>query len=382
MHSYVDADDLLRNSIKEFVKKEVEPIRMKIDREDYFPVDVFKEMGKLGYLGVTIPQEYGGSDAGYITQAVIEEELGYSSPSLALSYGAHSNLCLDNVYRNGSQAIREKFVPKLASGEWIGSLCLTEPGSGSDALAMHTTLHDHGGRIFLTGSKTFITNGPYADLFLVHAKDGDSYTSVIVLSSDKGFERGKKFEKMGMRGSPTGELFFNDIDIGNERIVGKRGDGKRIIMSGLNSERVILAFIFVGLARRALDEAVKYSSERKQFSLPISEFELIQEKLAYMYTKYETSRILAYRALEKLESSRDDPLYAAAAIMHASESAEYIAREAIQIFGGYGYIKDTGIEMFLRDAILGQIGAGTTEIRKRIIAKSLIRKYKLGEDIN
>ncbi|KAA8922589.1 acyl-CoA dehydrogenase family protein [Thermoplasma sp.] len=381
MQGYTDASDMIRSSIREFVRKEIEPIRSKIDRDDYFPEDKFRLMGRMGYLGVTVPPEYGGSGAGYLAQAIIEDELGYSSPSLALSYGAHSNLCLDNVYRNGSEFIRETYVPKLASGEYIGSLCLTEPGSGSDALAMSTHIDEIDGSLYLSGSKMFITNAPYADLFLVHSRDGDSYSSVIVLADDGGFSRGRSLEKMGMRGSPTGEIFFNRVRIGPERIVGGRGSGKRIIMSGLNSERVILSFIFIGLARRAIDEAVNYASERKQFGQHLADFELIQEKLSYMYVRYEASRMLAFRALEKLQFDMMDPIDAASAIMYASESAEYIAREAIQIFGGYGYIKDTGIEVLLRDAILGQIGAGTTEIRKRVIARSLVRMYKEGRKI-
>ncbi len=381
MQGFTDASDIIRSSVREFVRREIEPIRMKIDRDDYFPVDKFKLMGKMGYLGVTIPPEYGGSGAGYIAQAIIEDELGYSSPSLALSYGAHSNLCLDNIYRNGSEYIRETFVPMLASGEYIGSLCLTEPGSGSDALSMSTHIEEKDGGLYLSGSKMFITNAPYADLFLVHSRDGEGYSSVIVLAADEGFSRGRSLEKMGMRGSPTGELSFNRIKIEEKRILGKRGDGKRIIMSGLNSERVILSFIFIGLARRAIDEAVNYASQRKQFGLHINEFELIQEKLSYMYVRYEASRMLAFKALEKLQYDIMDPIDAASAIMYASESAEYIAREAIQIFGGYGYIKDTGIEMLLRDAILGQIGAGTTEIRKRVIAKALTRMYAEGRRI-
>lgn len=381
MQGYTDASEMIRSSIREFVRREIEPLRSKIDRDDYFPVDKFRMMGKMGYLGVTVPPEYGGSGAGYIAQAIIEDELGYSSPSLALSYGAHSNLCLDNIYRNGSKYIRETFVPKLASGDYIGSLCLTEPGSGSDALAMSTHIDEVDGELYLSGSKMFITNAPYADLFLVHSRDGDGYSSVIVLASDGGFNRGRSLEKMGMRGSPTGEIFFNRVRIEPGRIVGGRGSGKKIIMSGLNSERVILAFIFIGLARRAIDEAVNYASQRKQFGQHIADFELIQEKLSYMYVRYEASRMLAFRALEKLQFDMMDPLDAASAIMYASESAEYIAREAIQIFGGYGYIKDTGIEMLLRDAILGQIGAGTTEIRKRVIARSLVKMYEEGRRI-
>ncbi|MCW6168175.1 MAG: acyl-CoA dehydrogenase family protein [Thermoplasmatales archaeon] len=372
---------MLKNSVKEFVLREVEPMASRIDNEDYFPESVFKKMGKMGYLGITVPAEYGGSGLNIAAQAIIEEELGYSSPSLALSYGAHSNLCLDNLYRNGSELIRRDYVPKLASGEWIGSLALTEPGSGSDALGMKSEAWKDGDKIILNGSKTLITNAPFSDLFLVYARTGDSYSAFVVLSSDKGFSRGKKFNKMGMRGSPTGEIYFDNIVLGKDRVVGEYGNGKDIILSGLNSERVVLSFIFIGLARRALETAIEYSTQRKQFNTHLYRFELIEEKLAYMYTKYETSKLLAEKALRNLERNRMDSLSAAAAIMHSTESAEYISREAIQILGGLGYTKDMVVERLMRDAILGQIGAGTTEIRKHLIASALVKSFKKDPEI-
>lgn len=368
--------NLFRESVREFAKREVSNIASKMDREDYFPMDVFRKMGKAGFLGTTIPEEYGGSGMGYESQAIIEEELGYYSPSLALSFGAHSNLCLDNLYRNGSDAIRKSYVPKLASGEWLGSLCLTEPSSGSDALAMKTHAEKKGDYYVLSGSKTFITNAPYADLFLVYARTGENYTAFVVLASDDGFSRGKKFDKMGMRGSPTGEVFFDGIKLGEDRIIGKYGDAKNIILSGLNSERVILSFIFTGISRRALEIALDYSINRKQFGEPISNFELIQEKLAVMYTKLETSRLLCEKSLKSLEIDRMDALSAASAIYYAAECSEYISREAVQILGGIGYIREGEVERFLRDAILGQIGAGTTEIRKKLISTGLVKRYK------
>jgi len=368
--------NLFRESAREFAKREVAHIAGKMDREDYFPMDVFRKMGKAGFLGTTIPEEYGGSGMGYESQAIIEEELGYYSPSLALSFGAHSNLCLDNLYRNGSDAIRKSYVPKLASGEWLGSLCLTEPSSGSDALAMKTHAEKKGDYYVLSGSKTFITNAPYADLFLVYARTGENYTAFVVLASDEGFSRGKKFDKMGMRGSPTGEVFFDGIKLGEDRIIGKYGDAKNIILSGLNSERVILSFIFTGISRRALEIALDYSINRKQFGEPISNFELIQEKLAVMYTKLATSRLLCEKSLKSLEIDRMDALSAASAIYYAAECSEYISREAVQILGGIGYIREGEVERFLRDAILGQIGAGTTEIRKKLISTGLVKRYK------
>ncbi len=367
---------MLTKSAKDFVMKEIEPIASRIDEQDFFPLDVFKKMGKMGYLGITIPTEYGGSGMNLRAQAIIEDQLGYSSPSVALSYGAHSNLCLDNLYRNGSELIRKDFVPRLATGEWIGSLGLTEPGSGSDALAMRTEARKVEDGYILNGSKTLITNAPLSDLFLVYARSDDVYSAFVVLSSDKGFSRGRKFSKMGMRGSPTGEIFFDDVKLGEERLVGEYGKGKEIILSGLNSERVILTFIFIGLARRALETAIEYSTQRKQFNTHLYKFELIEEKLAYMFNKYETSKLLAEKAISKLEKDPMESLYAASAIMHATESAEYIAREAIQILGGIGYTKEAIPERLLRDAILGQIGAGTTEIRKHLVSSALVKSFK------
>ena len=372
----------LRKNVREFVIREVEPVTMKMDSDDYFPEEVFRKMGEMGYLGITIPEEYGGSGLGYMGQAIIEEELGYSSASLALSYGAHSNLTLDNIYRNGSKEQREEYVPKLSSGKWIGSLCLTEPSSGSDALNMKTKAERKGDKFILNGSKTYITNAPYSDLFLTYARTGDSHTAFVVLSTDEGFSRGKKFNKMGMRGSPTGEVYYDSVKIDPSRIVGEENHGKDIIMSGLNSERVILSFIFTGLAKRALEESIKYSHERKQFGKSLHEFEMIQDKLATMYTEYTASRLLAYDALKKLEDDKMDPKAPAASILYSAQICEKICREAIQINGANGYMKDTGIERMLRDAILGQIGAGTTEIRKKLIAHSLIKDFLYGKGLD
>lgn len=368
--------ELLRESVRGFIEKEIKPIAFDIDKDDYFPRDVFKKMGEMGFLGVTIPQEYGGSGMDYLSQAIIEEELGYVSASLGLSYGAHSNLCLDNLYRNGSEEHRNEYVPKLANGEWLGSLCLTEPSAGSDALAMKTNAVKDGNSYVINGSKTLITNAPYADLFLTYAKTGEEHTAFVVLSTDEGFSRGRKFDKMGMRGSPTGEIFYDSVRIPESRIIGSLNGAKDVILSGLNVERVILSFIFIGVARRAMDLAVRYSLERKQSGKYLHEFEMIQDKIANMYTKFETTRLLAMKAVQKMEEDRMDVLSGAAAIYHAAESAEYISREAVQIFGGYGYVRDFEVERLLRDAILGQIGAGTKEIRKKLISSSVVRSYK------
>ena len=369
---------MIQQSAKEFAEKEIIPVAAKMDRENFFPRELFRKMGKEGYLGVTIPEQYGGSGSDYVSQAIIEEEISYASGSLGLSYGAHSNLCLDNLYRNGSEYLREKYLEKLCSGEHVGSLGMTEPSSGSDALSMKTSATMDKGNFILNGSKTFITNAPYADDFLVYARTGENITPFVVESSDSGFSRGQEFDKTGMRGSPTGTIFFNDIILPENRIVGKLNEGKKVLLSGLNLERAVLAFNSIGIARRALDLAIGYASERKQFGRPISDFELVQEKLAYMYTKFESSRLFAMEALKRVQEDRMDSLDAASAILYASESSEYIAREALQIFGGYGYIKDFEIERVFRDSILLTIGAGTNEIRKKVISEALIKKYGKG----
>ncbi len=369
---------MIQQSAKEFAEKEIIPVAAKMDRENFFPRELFRKLGKEGYLGVTIPEQYGGSGSDYVSQAIIEEEISYASGSLGLSYGAHSNLCLDNLYRNGSEYLREKYLEKLCSGEHVGSLGMTEPSSGSDALSMKTSATMDKGNFILNGSKTFITNAPYADIFLVYARTGENITPFVVESSDRGFSRGQEFDKTGMRGSPTGTIFFNDIILPENRIVGKLNGGRNVLLSGLNLERAVLAFNSIGIARRALDLAIGYASERKQFGRPISDFELVQEKLAYMYTKFESSRLFAMEALKRVQEDRMDSLDAASAILYASESSEYIAREALQIFGGYGYIKDFEIERVFRDSILLTIGAGTNEIRKKVISEALIKKYGKG----
>ncbi len=373
-----DEYSMIQQSARQFAEKEIMPVATKMDRENYFPRELFRKMGREGYLGVTIPEQYGGSDSDYVSQAIIEEEISYASGSLGLSYGAHSNLCLDNLYRNGSEYLREKYLEKLCSGDYMGSLGMTEPSSGSDALSMKTSAVEDNGSFILNGSKTFITNAPYADVFLVYARTGENITPFVVEGMDNGLSRGQEFDKTGMRGSPTGTIFFNGIILPKERIVGKINEGRRVLLSGLNLERAVLAFNSIGIARRALDLAIGYASERKQFGRPISDFELIQEKLAYMYTKFESSRLFAMEALKRVQEDRMNSLDAASAILYASESSEYIAREALQIFGGYGYIKDFEIERVFRDSILLTIGAGTNEIRKKVISEALIKKYVRG----
>ncbi len=364
----------VRDMIREFSRKSIEPIAKKIDREEYFPSDLFREMGKLGILGLTIPVEYGGAGMDYLTQGIALEEISYYSASLGLSFGAHSNLVVDSIYRNGNSEQREKYLPDLVSGRKIGALCLTEPGAGSDAIgSMRTAYRKAGSSYEITGSKTFITNAPVADLFLVYARDGNEY-SAFILEKEDGVEATKRIQKMGMRGSPTGEVVLKGIKIDKSRILSGEGEGKRIILEGLNAERAVLAFGSLGIARRALDEAINYSNQREQFGKKIGEFELIQEKIAYMFARLEASELLSYKAAKMANERIEDPSYAAASIMLAAETATQIAKDAIQIYGGIGYTEDFPVERYLRDAILYEIGAGTTEIRKIVIARALLKR--------
>jgi len=364
----------IRDMVRDFSKKEIEPIASKVDKDDFFPKEIFKKMGHLGILGLTVSEEYGGAGLDYLTHGVVLEEISYFSGSIGLSYGAHSNLVVDNLFRNANKDQREEYLPDLISGDKIGSLCLTEPSGGSDALgSMKTTYRKEGDNFIINGSKTFITNAPIADTFLVYSKNYDRYSAFILKRSD-GVETPKWIEKMGMRGSPTGEVYFNELKIPLNRLLKNEGDGKKIIYEGLNAERAVLAFGPLGIARRALDEAIEYSQQREQFGTKIGNFQLIQEKLAYMFSKLEAVRLLAYEAAIMTKEKIVDPSYAASSIMLASETATQIAKDALQIFGGYGYTSDFPLERLLRDAILYEIGAGTTEIRKIVIAKAIQKR--------
>ncbi len=364
----------IREMVREFSRKEIEPVASKVDKDDFFPREIFRKMGNLGILGLTVSEEYGGSGLDYLTQGIVLEEISYFSGSIGLSYGAHSNLVIDNLFRNASNDQRDEYLPDLVRGDKIGSLCLTEPTGGSDALgSMKTTYRKVGGYYIINGSKTFITNAPVADTFIVYARDDERFSAFLLKRSD-GVETPKWIEKMGMRGSPTGEVYFNDLKIPMNRLMRDEGDGKKIIYEGLNAERAVLAFGPLGIARRALDEAIEYSQQREQFGTKIGNFELIQEKLAYMFSRLESVRLLAYEAALMTKEKIIDPSYAASSIMLASETATQIAKDALQIFGGYGYTSDFPLERLLRDAILYEIGAGTTEIRKIVIAKAIQKR--------
>ncbi len=367
----------LQEAARAFVRKEVDPIADRMDRDDWFPRDLFRRMGEHGLLGVTIPEAYGGLGQSYLAQAAVLEEIARSSPALALTVGAHSNLCADNIFRNGTQAQRERFLPALARGEAIGALALTEPGSGSDAVSIRTRAERDGDGYRLTGSKQFITNGPVADTLLVYAKTdpaaGSRGISAFIVTRDlPGFTVSRSLDKMGMRGSPTGELAFTDVPVGADRRVGGENAGVAVMMGGLTVERAVLASIALGIMAECLERSLSYAREREQFGQKIGRFELIQEKLANMYVQLEASRLLVYRALASVETDRRNGRQSAMALTFASEASTRVALEAIQIHGGYGYMRDLPLERLARDAKLLEIGAGTSEIRRLLTARELL----------
>ncbi len=367
----------LREAARRFVRREVAPVADRMDREDYFPRDVFVRLGEDGFLGITLPSERGGLGLSYLAQALVLEEIARVSPSLALSAGAHSNLFADNVARNGSEAQRAEFLPGAASGSTIGALGLTEPTAGSDAMSIRTRAERRGSHYVLNGSKQFITNGPVADVLLVYAKTAPEkgahgISAFLVRRETPGFTVARQLDKMGMRGSPTGELAFQDVEVPLENRVGEEGAGARIMMSGLNVERAVLAAIPVGILAECLDRSVAYAREREQFGKRIGRFELIQEKLANMYTDLEASRLLLYSALDAVERDPARLRVAAAALTFASEASTRAALESIQVHGGYGYMRDLPLERLARDAKLLEIGAGTSEIRRLIVARELL----------
>ncbi len=367
----------LRDAARRFARKEILPVADRMDREDHFPREVFRALGAQGFLGITIPEEYGGLGLSYLAQALVLEEIARVSPALALSVGAHSNLFADNVARNGSHAQREAFLPPAVSGEAIGALALTEPGAGSDAVSLQTRAVRDGDHYVLNGSKQFITNGPVADELLVYAKTdpgagAHGISAFVLRSKTPGFSVARSLDKMGMRGSPTGELAFQDVRVPGEQLVGEENHGARIMMSGLNIERAVLTAIPVGIMAECLERSTAYAREREQFGQKIGRFELIQEKLANMFTDLEAARGLLYAALARITAEPRSLRAAAAALTFASEASTRVALDAVQVHGGYGYMRDLPLERLARDAKLLEIGAGTSEIRRLIVARELL----------
>ncbi|MGI0129964.1 MAG: acyl-CoA dehydrogenase family protein [Thermoplasmata archaeon] len=375
--SLSDEERELRDAARRFARAEIAPVADRMDREDYFPRDVFRRLGEQGFLGVTVPVSNGGLGLSYLAQALILEEIARVSPAFALSVGAHSNLFADNVGRNGTESQRQDFLPPAARGDAIGALALTEPDAGSDAVSLRTRAERHGDHYLLNGTKQFITNGPVADALLVYAKttperSAHGISAFLVRRETPGFTVARSLDKMGMRGSPTGELVFHDCRVPVDRLVGDENDGARVMMGGLNVERAVLTAIPVGIIAECLERSVAYAQQREQFGQKIGRFQLIQEKLANMYTELVASRQLLYSALEQVTTDARKLGPSAAALTYASEASTRAALDAIQIHGGYGYMRDLPLERFARDAKLLEIGAGTSEIRRLLVARELL----------
>jgi len=373
--------DMLRDQVRAFVDAELAPRAAEIDATNTFPMDMWKKFGEMGLLGVTVPEEYGGAGLGYLAHVVAMEEISRASASVALSYGAHSNLCVNQINRNGSEAQKQKYLPRLISGEHVGALAMSEPNAGSDVVSMKLRAEKRGDRYVLNGSKTWITNGPDANTYVIYAKtDLDKgphgITAFIVERDWKGFTRGSKFDKLGMRGSNTCELFFDDVEVPEENVLGQLNGGVRVLMSGLDYERVVLAGGPTGIMQACLDVVVPYIHDRKQFGQSIGEFQFIQGKVADMYTQLNASRAYLYavaQACDRGETTRKD---AAGVILYTAENATQMALQAIQILGGNGYINEFPTGRLLRDAKLYEIGAGTSEIRRMLIGRELFSESK------
>ncbi len=373
--------DMLRDSVGRFARDKIAPRAAEIDLSNTFPRDLWPELGKLGLLGITVDEKWGGAGLGYLEHCVAMEEISRASGSVGLSYGAHSNLCVNQSHRNGNDAQKQKYLPKLISGEHVGALAMSEPGSGSDVVSMRTRADRKGDRYILNGSKMWITNGPVAETLVVYAKTDATagargMTAFIVEKGFKGFSTAQKLDKLGMRGSDTGELVFTDCEVPEDNVLGAVGNGVNVLMSGLDYERVVLSGGPLGLMQACLDLVIPYVHDRKQFGQSIGRFQLIQAKLADMYVGMNAARAYVYavaRACDEGRTTRED---AAGAILFASEKATQMALEAIQCLGGNGYINEFPAGRLLRDAKLYEIGAGTSEIRRMLIGRELFEKTR------
>ncbi|MBL9063225.1 isovaleryl-CoA dehydrogenase [Tabrizicola sp.] len=367
----------LRDMVHAWAQKRVKPLAAGIDKDNDFPAALWREMGALGLLGITVPEEYGGAGMGYLAHVVAVEEIARASASVSLSYGAHSNLCVNQIKLNGSEAQKRKYLPGLISGDHVGALAMSEAGAGSDVVSMKLRAERRNGYYVLNGTKFWITNGPDADTLVVYGKTdpeagSKGITAFLVEKTMKGFSTSKHFDKLGMRGSNTAELVFEDVEVPFENVLGTEGKGVRVLMSGLDYERVVLSGIGTGIMAACLDEIMPYMASRKQFGQRVGDFQLMQGKIADMYTKLNSARAYVYavaRACDRGQVTRAD---AAACVLYASEEAMVVAHQAVQAMGGAGFMNETPVSRLFRDAKLMEIGAGTSEIRRMLIGREMM----------
>ena len=371
--------DLLRDTVKAFARTEIAPRAADIDRDNHFPMDLWRKMGDLGLHGITVSEEYGGAGMSYLEHVVAIEEISRASAAVGLAYGAHSNLCINQIYRNANEEQKRRYLPKLISGEHVGSLAMSESGAGSDVVSMRLRADRKGNYFILNGTKMWITNGPHANTLLVYAKTdinaaSKGITAFLIEKGFKGFSTAQKLDKLGMRGSDTCELVFEDCEVPAENVMGSIGDGVKILMSGLDYERAVLAGGPIGIMRACMDVVIPYIHERRQFGKAIGEFQLMQGKLADMYSTMNACRAYVYAVAHACSGKNAIRKDAAGAILYAAEKATWMALEAIQILGGNGYINEYPTGRLLRDAKLYEIGAGTSEIRRMLIGRELFNE--------
>lgn len=378
-HQLGETYDLLRDSVYTFAQHEIAPLAAEIDHTNAFPNHLWRKFGSMGLLGITVSEEYGGANMGYLAHAIAMEEISRASASVGLSYGAHSNLCVNQIYLNGNTSQKQKYLPKLISGEWIGALAMSESNSGSDVVSMQLQASASGNKFILNGTKMWITNGPDADVLVVYAKTNKEaaskgITAFLIEKGMPGFKTAQKLDKLGMRGSNTCELVFDNCEVGIEQVLGEINQGVKVLMSGLDYERTILAAGPIGIMQACMDVVLPYVHERKQFNQAIGEFQFIQGKLADMYTDLNACRSYLYAVAKACDQGMVGRKDAAGVILYAAEKATQMALQAIQILGGNGYINEYPTGRLLRDAKLYEIGAGTSEIRRMLIGRELFKE--------